>query len=136
MEETYGTLYAALEEASRGGPEPLTKIGVPPDIAQVLAELAAERIRPQLVEIKGVLQLTSPQPDGVRRVKNALQAAADVPAAQTARISVYSLAAPKYVLKVEAENYKDAEAIMEKASETAIQAITKSGGEGRFKREK
>jgi translation initiation factor 2 subunit 1 len=136
MEETYGTLYAALEEASRGGPEPLTKIGVPADIAHVLAELAAERIQPQLVEIKGVLQLTSPQPDGVRLVKNALQAATDVPAAETARISIYSLAAPKYVLKVEAENYKDAETIMEKASETAIKAITKSGGEGRFKREK
>lgn len=136
MEETYGDLYTALEAASQGGPETLTKIGIPPDIAQILAELSAERIRPQLVEIKGVLQLTSTQPDGVGIIKKALQAAKEVPSAPTASISIHSLAAPKYALKVEAENYKDAETIMQKASDTAIKTVTKSGGEGSFKREK
>lgn len=136
MEEAYGDLYTALEAASRGGPETLTKIGVPSDIAQILAELSAERIRPRLVEIKGILQLTSTQPNGIGLIQKALQAAQKVSTAETANIRIHSLAAPRYVLKVEAENYKDAETIMQKASDTAIKTVTKAGGAGSFTREK
>ena len=136
MEETYGDVYTALEETSRQDLEVLTKIGVPLDIAQTLAELAKERIRPSLVEIKGVLQLTSTKPDGVNLIKKALHAAQKVSTPNTAKIHMYTITAPKYRLKVEAENYKQAETILQKASETAVKAITKSGGEGSFKREK
>ncbi len=136
MEETYGNVYTALEEANRQGPEALTKAGVPSDIAQALAELAQERIRPPLVEIKGALQLTSTKPDGVNVVKRALQAAQKTQTSTTAKIHMYTIAPPKYRIKVEAEDYKQAETILQKASETAIKTITKAGGKGSFKREK
>lgn len=135
IEEAYGSLYAAFEEAIVQGPEVLTKIGVPDDIAQVLAEIAKEKIRPPRVEIKGILQLTSAKPNGVNVVKKALQAAQKVSVPDTARIQIYTVAAPKYCLAVEAENYKQAEMVLQKASETAIKAIAKAG-EGSFKREK
>lgn len=136
MEEKYGDVYTALEEASRQGSEVLTKIGIPSDIAQHLAELAQEKIRPPIVEIKGVLQLTSTKPDGVNIIKKTLQTAQKTPTPNTAKIQIYSIAAPKYRLKVEAENYKQAETILQKASETAIKTITKAGGKGSFQREK
>jgi translation initiation factor 2 subunit 1 len=136
MEEAYGDVYTALEEASRQGSEVLTKIDIPSGIAETLAELAQEKIRPQLVEIKGVLQLTSTKPDGVDLIKKALQKARNTTAPKTAKIHVYTIAAPKYRLKVEAEDYKQAETILQKASEAAIEIITKTGGEGSFKREK
>ncbi|MDH5447450.1 MAG: translation initiation factor IF-2 subunit alpha [Candidatus Bathyarchaeota archaeon] len=136
MEETYGDVYTAFEEASRQGLEALTKISVPSDIAQTLAELAQERIRPPQVEIKGVLQLTSTRPDGVNIIKKALHAAQKTQTPDTAKIHIYTIAAPKYRLKVEAEDYKQAETILQKASETAIKIITKADGEGSFKREK
>jgi len=136
MEETYGDVYTALEEASRQGSEALTKIGVPSNIAQTLTELAREKIRPTLVEIKGILQLTSIKPDGVNLIKKALKAAQKTSTPDTAKIHIYTIAAPKYRLKVEAENYKQAETILQKASETAIKTITKASGEGSFKREK
>lgn len=136
MEEAYGEIYTALEEASRHGSEALTKVGVPADIAQALAELAKEKIRPPLVEIKGVLQLTSTRPDGVKVIKKALQTAQKISTPKTAKIHIYTIAPPKYRLKVEAEDYKQAETILRKASETAIKTIAKAGGEGSFKREK
>jgi translation initiation factor 2 subunit 1 len=136
MEEAYGDVYTALEEASRQGSEVLTKIDIPSGIAETLAELAQEKIRPQLVEIKGVLQLTSTKPDGVDLIKKALQKARNTTAPKTAKIHVYTIAAPKYRLKVEAEDYKQAETILQKASEAAIEIITKTGGEGSFKRKK
>jgi translation initiation factor 2 subunit 1 len=136
MEEAYGDIFTALEESSRQGAEVLTKIGVPQEVAQALAELAKEKIRPPLVEIKGVLQLTNAKPDGVNLIRKALQTAKKAPTSKMARIHVYTIAAPKYRLKVEAENYKEAENMLQKASEAAIKAITKAGGEGSFKREK
>jgi translation initiation factor 2 subunit 1 len=136
MEENYGDVYAALEEASRQGAEVLVKIGVPSDVAQTLTELAQEKIRPTIVEIKGTLMLTSTKSDGVNVVKKALQAAQKTPTENTTKIQLYTIASPKYCLKVEAENYKQAETILQKASENAIKAITKAGGEGSFQREK
>jgi len=115
MEEAYGEIYTALEEASRHGSEALTKVGVPADIAQALAELA---------------------PDGVKVIKKALQTAQKISTPKTAKIHIYTIAPPKYRLKVEAEDYKQAETILRKASETAIKTIAKAGGEGSFKREK
>ncbi len=136
MEESFGDTYTALEEASRQGPEILTKLGLPKDVAQAIAELAQEKIRPQLVEIKGVLELTSTEPDGVNLIKAALEKAQNSSASKATRIQVCTIAAPKYLLKVEAENYKQAEAVIQKAVESAIKRITKTGGEGSFKREK
>jgi translation initiation factor 2 subunit 1 len=136
MEETYGDVYTALEESSRQGAEVLTKIGVPQEIAQPLAELAQERIHPPIVEVKGELQLTSTKPDGVNQIKKALQTAQKSSTSKTTKIHIYTIAAPKYFLKVEAENYKEAESMLQKASEAAIKAITKAGGEGNLKREK
>jgi len=136
MEESYGDVYTALEDASRQGFEPLTKIGIPLNIAQTLAELAQEKIRPPLVEINGVLKLTSTKPDGVNIIKKALHSAQKTSTSNTVEIHIYTIAAPKYRIKVEAENNKEAETILQKASEAAIKTISKAGGEGSFKREK
>ncbi len=136
MEEAYGDVYTALEETSRQGQEILTKIGIPPDIAQPLAELAHEKIRPPLVEVKGILQLSTIKPDGVKILKKALRAAQKTAVPKTAKIHIYAITPPRYRLKVEAEDYKQAETIIQKASEKAVKTITKTGGEGSFKREK
>ncbi|UCE95399.1 MAG: translation initiation factor IF-2 subunit alpha [Candidatus Bathyarchaeota archaeon] len=136
MEEAFGDLYTALEETCRQGPEVLTKLDIPQDITLTLAELAKEKIRPPLVEIKGALQLVSTKPEGVNLIKKSLTAAQKTPTPNNTRIHIYTIAAPKYRLKVEAENYKHAESVLQKSAEAAIKAITKTGGKGRFTREK
>jgi translation initiation factor 2 subunit 1 len=136
MEENYGDVYTALEEVSRQGSDVLLKIGVPADIAQSLTQLAQERIRPPLVEVKGILELSSLKPDGVDMIKNALQTAQKTKIPKTAEIHIYTITPPKYRLKVEAEDYKQGETIFNRASEAAVKVIQKNGGVGSFKREK
>ena len=136
MEEAYGDVYTALEETSRQGQEILTKIGIPTEIAEPLAELAKEKIPLPLVEVKGILQLSTIEPDGVKILKKALHAAQKTVVPDTAKIHIYTITPPRYRLKVEAEDYKQAETIIQKASERAVKTITKTGGEGSFKREK
>jgi translation initiation factor 2 subunit 1 len=136
MEQEYGDIYSALEEANRHGSQALTKIGVPLDIADPLAVLAQERIRPPLVEIQGVLELSNTKPDGVNVIKTALRKASKISIPPTAQIHIYTIAPPRYRLKVEAEDYKKAEAILQKASDAAIKTLTKAHGKGSFKRDK
>ena len=136
MEETYGSIYEGLEEASRRGSEVLTKIGVPTDIAEALTEIAKERIPPSHVEVRGTLQLVSSKSDGVNGIRDALKAAQDTPLADATSIRVYTTTPPNYCLEVKAENYKQAEALLQTASERALKMLTKSGGRGDFKREK
>lgn len=136
LEETYGDLYTALEEASRIGPEALTKAGISFDIAQTLADLASEKIKPPQVEIKGILNLTSRKPDGVEIIRKALQESQKTSSPNGVKIHISTIAPPKYRLKVEADNYKQAETMIQKAAEVAIKITTKSGGTGSFKREK
>jgi len=51
-------------------------------------------------------------------------------------VDVYLVSPPKYRIVVSAEDYKSAENIMEKTTESAIKFIEKNGGTGSFKREK
>jgi len=46
------------------------------------------------------------------------------------------IAAPKYSVEVSAENYKRAEEILQKASQSVVLNIVKAGGQGNFRREK
>ncbi|UCD96357.1 MAG: translation initiation factor IF-2 subunit alpha [Candidatus Bathyarchaeota archaeon] len=136
MEETYGSIYEGLEEASRRGSEVLAKIGVPTDLAEALTEIAKERIQPSQVEVRGTLNLVSGTSDGVNVIRDALKAAQDTPLADGESIRVYTTTPPNYCLAVQAEDYKQAEALMQKASTRALKKLAKSGGKGDFTRER
>jgi len=135
LEEEYGEIYAGLEEAARKGPKPLIKIGIPEKIAKTLAQIAQERIKIKKARIKGVLTLQCYQPDGVEHIKNALIEAINA-GGKKAKVEAYTIGAPRYRIEVEAENYKDAEAVLSKAVKAAIDAIQSVGGVGAFQREK
>jgi translation initiation factor 2 subunit 1 len=135
VEKEYG-LYDGFEKAAKEGTEPLTKIGVPEDIAKIFAEVAAERIHVKLVKVKGTLEIRCLKPNGVNLVKDAFLSAKKAEKTKDADIRFYVIAAPKYNVEVLAENYKRAEDVLQKVSEAVVTNITKSGGTGSFRREK
>jgi len=59
IEGSYRGLYEGLEEASELGEEALTKVGVPRNIAKVLAEIAQTKIKIPKVAIRSIVELTS-----------------------------------------------------------------------------
>ena len=134
VDEKFG-LYDGFEKAVKEGPEALTKIGVPENIAKVFAEVAEERIHVKMVKVKGTLEIHCMKPNGVKIIKEAFQAA-KAEKTKGADIKFYVIAAPKYSIEALAENYKRAEDILQKAAQTVVSNITKSGGQGTFRREK
>lgn len=45
---------------------------------------------------------------------------------------MFTAGAPRYRIEVTAENYKEAENILERVAQTALKAIKAEGGEGKF----
>lgn len=136
MEEKFGGIYEGLERAAREGPEPLIEAGIPKDLATTIAEVAKEKIRLPLVKVKGIMELRCMKPKGAVHIRDALLSVQKVEKPEGARINVYVVAAPKYAIEVLAEDYKEADKILQQAAETAIKTVTKAGGTGVFQRTK
>jgi translation initiation factor 2 subunit 1 len=135
IEEKYG-LYEGFERTVREGPEVLTKIGVPENLAKAFTAVAQERIRLKMVKVKGTLEVRCTKPNGVKIIKDAFLNAKKTEKTRDADIRFYVIAAPKYSVEALAENYKRAEEVLQKVADAVITNITKSGGQGTFRREK
>ena len=116
MEEKFG-LYEGFEKAAIEGPEALTEIGVPENLAKAFAQVAQERIHVKMVKVKGVLEIRCMKPNGVKIIKEAFHKA-KAEKTKDADITFYVIAAPKYSIEVLAENYKRAEDVLQKAAES------------------
>ena len=136
IEEKFGGAYEGLERAAREGSDPLIEAGLPKDLASAIAEIAKDKIRLPMVKIKGTLQLQCFKPNGVTHIREALLNAQKIEKPKGTRVRLYVVAAPKYAVEILAEDYKEAEKIIQNAAETAIKFITKAGGTGSFQRGK
>ena len=135
LEEHYG-LYEGFEKVAKEGPEVLTSIGVPENFAKAFAEVAEERIRLKMVKVKGLLEIRSMTPNGVKVIQDAFLKAKKTEKPKDADVRFYVVAAPKYSVEVSAENYKCAEEVLQKVSQSVVSNIIKAGGQGTFRREK
>ena len=135
LEEAYGSAYEGLEKAAREGVESLRKIGLSEEIAKALTEIAKEKIKITSVKVKGTLNVACTKPDGVLRIKKALTKAERIKVPAGSNIRIYVVSPPKYCVEVTARDYKTANAILQKATQNAVQYIKEAGGEGTFQRE-
>jgi translation initiation factor 2 subunit 1 len=135
LEDQYG-LYEGFERAVKEGPEILTKVGIPEEIAKAIVEVAGERIRIPMVTVKGIVELRSGKPDGVKIIKETFANAKKGEKLGNAKLRFYVIAAPKYNIEVMAEDYKHAEDILQKVAQNVVTNVSKAGGHGTFRREK
>ncbi len=134
IEEKYD-LYEAFEKAAIEGPEALTDLGVPENLAKAFSEVAEERIHVKMVKVRGVLEIRVVKPNGVKVIKEAFYKA-EKEKLKDAKVTFYVIAAPKYSVEVQAENYKRAEDVIQKTADNVVTYISRAGGQGSFRREK
>jgi translation initiation factor 2 subunit 1 len=134
IEEKYG-LYEGFEKAAIEGPDALTEIGIPKKLAEAFSQVAQERIHVKMVKVRGVLEVRCVKPNGVKVIKEVFHKAKSEKI-KDANITFYVIAAPKYSVEVQAENWKRAEDVLQKTADNVVTAITQAGGQGSFRREK
>jgi len=132
--DEYDTLYEGMVQVVKRGPEFLEKLGVPRDVAEVVAEVASKKVKIPMVKVSGTFTLTCYKPDGVKSIKEAL-ISAEKTAGRGVEVRIYTVGPPKYRIEVKAENYKRAEKALSRAVEKALEVIKAHGGSGSFERD-
>ena len=134
LEATYGSLYEAFEQSAID-PSSLTEDGFKGEWMGAFNEVSSDNIVPPFVQITGMIKLTSPLPDGIAKIREALITAEDIDETEdkSLKVEVKSLGTPRYSIRVIAEDYKTAEEELKNAVER-IKARLGSSGEMEFKR--
>ncbi len=135
LEEKYG-LYEGFEKLVKEGPQVLTKLGVPEDMANAFTQVAEERIRVKLVTVRGTIEVRCVKPNGVKCIQDSFANAQKSEKTRDTKIEFRVIAVPKYSVEVAADNWKRAEDLLQKVSQAVVTNVTKTGGQGSFRREK
>lgn len=123
MLEEFGSLHDALENIARKGPSALEKLHLDKRYQEALLQTLQERFRLPTVEVKGMLEMYSPRPDGVNIIKESLiKAIRQMP--QDVKVDVTYGGAPRYYVRLTADNFKVAERYLR----SLIEAVTKNAG--------
>src|SRR3989338_6872831 len=99
LQETYGSLYAALRAAMQN-PKQLKERGVPEAWIQPLKEIAEKNIEQKDFEFKAKLMIRTNAPDGIRMIRKALAEAG------SNGLDIRYIAAPEYLAKYTTKNAK------------------------------
>lgn len=129
--ESYDNMYEAFESA----------VAYPDDFesdfsgkwVKTFMEVAAENVAAPMVQIDGVLEMTSSAPNGMELIKNALIAGLE--AADGDNVEITCVGCPRYRVVVNAAEYKEAEEIMKLVTSAAIESLTSNDGVAVLKRE-
>lgn len=124
MEEEFGTLYAALEAAAKSGEKVLLSLELPPTAAKAVADVAGEKIIPPRYEVGALVEVSSRSPEGIERIKKTMLAAAEVTPAD---VKITYAGAPKYRVRIMADDYKQAEKAMDSVLEKIKDGVGKHG---------
>jgi translation initiation factor 2 subunit 1 len=129
--DRFGTLYGAFESCAIDD-DALADVELSGDWTAVFVDVAKENVTPPFVKISGFLELRSPAPDGVDRIKSALKKGSEIAEEE---LEIQYIGAPRYRLVLTAPDYKTAEEALKSVTNLIISEIKESGGEGSFHRE-
>jgi len=110
LQEEYGSAYEALEDAAKRGEKTFASMGFPEDVVNEMVTAAREKIASPKYEVGSIVEMSSNAPDGIVQIKKAL--AAGLNASSVAEIRMTYVGAPRYRVRVTADDYKQADKVM------------------------
>jgi translation initiation factor 2 subunit 1 len=127
--QKYDHVCGAFEAVSRKGLDAIQNLGLSLEIKNAIEE-AGKRIPIPLVEISGIMEITSKKPDGIEIIKNTLANAEGNKDGVSSTIT--GIAPSRYRIVVNAENFKLAERSMNSTVEKTLANIEKQHGTFNF----
>lgn len=132
--DNYDDVYELFESVTAKGADSIRELGFSDVVINAIEE-ESKKIQVPLIEIRGVLEVTSSRPDGIEIIRNVLGDAEQGTKSNPSNISIHYLGAPRYRITIKSENFKTAEKAMAHAIEKIEKGITKSQGSFKFTRE-
>ncbi|WP_048058343.1 translation initiation factor IF-2 subunit alpha [Pyrococcus yayanosii] len=129
LEEEYGEVYAAFEEAAKEGIEVLKGL-IPDEWLPVLKEIVENYVEVPTVTIDAEFEITVPKPNGIEIIREALIKARDrVNKEKDIEVKFTYQGAPRYRIDITAPDYYKAEEVLEDIAEEILRVIKQAGGE-------
>ena len=133
--EDYDDIYSFFEStASKGLDDSIRKLGFGESIISAILE-EGKKIQIPLIEIRGILEISSKKPNGINIIKDVLGEAEQGTKNNPSAISINYVGAPRYRISVKSENFKIAEKALAHALEKIEKGINKHQGTFAFTRE-
>jgi len=129
LEEEYGEVYAAFEDAAQNGVDVLKSI-IGEEWAEALKPIIEAYVEIPTVTIDAEFEITVAKPNGIEIIKEALVRARDR-ANEESEVDVkFSYqGAPRYRIDITAPDYYKAEEVLESIAEEILRVIKNAGGE-------
>lgn len=121
----YGTAYEALEDAAKRGEKTFASMSLPPEVVNEMVTAAREKIATPKYEVGSIVEMSSNAPDGIVQIRKAL--AAGLGASSVAEIKMTYVGAPRYRVRVTADDYKQADKVMTSVLQKMEETIGKHG---------
>lgn len=102
-------------------------------ISNDVVKLVKEKIKPVEIMVSGILMIKCLAGDGVDKIKETLKKMSEVKGGD---VKITYIGAPKYSLKVIANDYKEAEGVIEEIVKVGEEMMKKFGGELSFEKTK
>lgn len=125
LEKEFGSLYDALETAAKKGEKAFSSLEIPSQVVNEIVRVAKEKIVPPKYEVGAILELSSRAADGIHQIKKVLTAAAN--SSSSADVKITYVGAPRYRLRVVADDYKQADKVMNSVLEKIGENVGKHG---------
>ncbi|GAB6102483.1 translation initiation factor IF-2 subunit alpha [Thermococcus atlanticus] len=129
LEEEYGEVYAAFEDAAQNGIEVLKGL-IPEEWLAPLGEIVLSYVEVPTVTIDAEFEITVPKSNGVEIIKEALIRARDRANKENeVEVKFTYQGAPRYRIDITAPDYYKAEEVLESIAEEILRVIKEAGGE-------
>ncbi len=136
IQDKFGDLYSGLEALAREGKKVFDGLNVSKRWVNALAHVSSSLAELPTFKIYGYLELYSPAPDGVEKLRSAMMRARDSVSDGDVKVEISYMGSPRYRVEVAAPSYKEAEAAMQKVAELVINSLEADGGRGEFHAER
>ena len=129
LQDIFGEIFKAFQMSMTDrGYELLIKKGVPEKWAKQIRDVANEQMELKEVEIKGLLELKSYEPDGINVIKKVLE-----DAEKKHNVEIKYISAPKYSIMLKTKDAKIGERTLNEVGEEIVSKLKEMNGEGVFK---